>query len=56
MGWVSPIIPQLEKDGGPLGWPISEEQSSWIGSLVPMGGIVGSFMTGYLGEKYGCIN
>ncbi|EZA57783.1 Facilitated trehalose transporter Tret1 [Ooceraea biroi] len=43
----------LEKDGGPLGSPISSEQSSWIGSLVALGAIIGSFISGYLGERWG---
>lgn len=56
VGWTSPILPQLEKNGGPLGSPISSDQSSWIGSLVAIGAICGSFVAGYLGEKYDCIN
>jgi len=50
-GWMSPVLSQLEKDGGPLGSPISKEQSSWIGSLIAIGAIVGSFVSGYLGER-----
>ncbi|RLU25240.1 hypothetical protein DMN91_003333 [Ooceraea biroi] len=53
LGWTSPILPMLEKDGGPLGSPISSEQSSWIGSLVALGAIIGSFISGYLGERWG---
>ncbi|XP_011869606.1 PREDICTED: facilitated trehalose transporter Tret1-2 homolog [Vollenhovia emeryi] len=51
-GWTSPILPQLEKDGGPLGSPISKEQSSWIGSLMPLGALIGSLAAGYLGERW----
>jgi len=52
LGWTSPVLPLLEKDGGPLGSPITSEQSSWIGSLVTIGAIAGSFVSGYLGERY----
>jgi len=52
MGWTSPVLPYLEKDGGPLESPISSEQSSWIGSLMALSAIFGSFVAGYLGEKY----
>jgi len=52
LGWTSPALPFLEKDGGPLGSPINSEQSSWIGSLVPLGAIIGSFISGYIGERY----
>ncbi|KAG5320679.1 TRET1 protein, partial [Pseudoatta argentina] len=53
MGWTSPVLPNLEKNGGPLESPISSEQSSWIGSLMALGAIFGSFVAGYLGEKLG---
>ncbi|XP_072751293.1 facilitated trehalose transporter Tret1 [Anoplolepis gracilipes] len=51
--WTSPVLPNLEKDGGPLGSPIDGDQSSWIGSLVAIGTIPGSFLAGYLGERWG---
>ncbi|XP_077261612.1 solute carrier family 2, facilitated glucose transporter member 8-like isoform X1 [Temnothorax americanus] len=52
-GWPSPVIPKLGKDGGPLGSPISSEQSSWIVSLMPIGATIGSFGAGYLGDRWG---
>jgi len=55
IGWTSPVLPRLEKDGGPLGSPINSDQSSWIGSLIALGTIFGSFVAGYLGERY-CTN
>ncbi|XP_018396374.1 PREDICTED: solute carrier family 2, facilitated glucose transporter member 8-like [Cyphomyrmex costatus] len=53
MGWTSPVLPLLEKNGGPLGSKITSEQSSWIGSLMALSPIVGSFVAGYLGERLG---
>ncbi|XP_014474011.1 PREDICTED: facilitated trehalose transporter Tret1-like [Dinoponera quadriceps] len=53
LGWTSPVLPVLEETGGPLDKPISKDVSSWIGSLVPAGAIFGSFVAGYLGEKWG---
>lgn len=52
LGWTSPVLPYLEKDGGPLGEKITSEQSSWIGSLVALGAIIGSFVAGEFGEMY----
>lgn len=51
LAWTSPILPKLEEDGGPLGEKITSEESSWIGSLAPLGTIPGSFVAGYLGER-----
>ncbi|XP_050460599.1 facilitated trehalose transporter Tret1-2 homolog [Cataglyphis hispanica] len=53
LGWTSPVLPKLEEDGGPLGSPISKDENSWIGSLVALGTIPGSFVAGYLGERWG---
>jgi SP family facilitated glucose transporter-like MFS transporter 8 len=54
LGWTSPILPVLQLTGGPLGSPITSEQGSWIGSLVAIGAIGGSFLGGHLGERYDC--
>lgn len=51
--WTSPVLPMLEKTGGPLGSPISSDESSWIGSLMALGALPGSFMAGYFGERWG---
>ncbi|XP_024885552.1 facilitated trehalose transporter Tret1-like [Temnothorax curvispinosus] len=51
--WTSPVLPQLLKDGGPLGSPISSEQSSWIGSLASIGAIFGTSVAGYLADRWG---
>ncbi|XP_066600235.1 uncharacterized protein [Prorops nasuta] len=58
LGWTSPVTAKLEKDDpisvdNPLGISITQDESSWIGSLVPMGAIFGSFAAGYLGETCG---
>lgn len=53
LAWTSPVLPNLEKDGGPLGSKITSEQSSWIASLMALGTIPGSFVAGYLGERWG---
>ncbi|XP_029167630.1 facilitated trehalose transporter Tret1-2 homolog isoform X2 [Nylanderia fulva] len=53
LSWTSPVLPNLEKDGGPLGSPITPDESSWIGSLVALGAIPGSFIASHLGERWG---
>ncbi|KAL0125280.1 hypothetical protein PUN28_004423 [Cardiocondyla obscurior] len=55
MGWTSPILPLLENDPdkGPLDSKISPDESSWVGSLIALGAIFGSYASGYLGERWG---
>lgn len=58
LGWTSSVIPLLKNDEGlesgynPLGKKINNEEDSWISSLVSVGAIIGSFVAGYLAERY----
>ncbi|KAK0086477.1 hypothetical protein PV325_003136 [Microctonus aethiopoides] len=57
LGWSSPIISKLKEDpindDNPLGRTIDDTEASWIGSLTPVGALIGSFMAGYLAERWG---
>jgi MFS family permease len=53
ISWTSPYLPILQSDDSPLGSAISSTQSSWIGSLLAIGALLGSFLYGYLSEKVG---
>lgn len=57
LGWTSPVLPKLSStlDDNPLGVIITEEESTWIASLVAIGAMVGSFIAGYLAERYSYI-
>lgn len=35
----------------PLGEAISAEEASWIGSLTPVGALIGSFLAAYLADR-----
>lgn len=54
LGWTSPILPRLQNsvDDNPLGRRITPDENSWIGSLVSVGAVIGSFAAGYLAERY----
>lgn len=54
LGWTSPILPKLQGslDDNPLGRKITPDENSWIGSLVSVGAVIGSFVAGYLAERY----
>lgn len=55
MAWSNPILLMLKEDPvneeNPLGRPISEEESSWIGSMVTVGILIICLFPGYLAEK-----
>lgn len=56
MTWTSPVLPKLssnDTEGNPLGRPITENEESWIGSLLPLGAAVGSLPFGILADKIG---
>ncbi|XP_063918717.1 facilitated trehalose transporter Tret1-like [Zophobas morio] len=54
--WTSPIIPKLysnDSDENPFGRSITEDEESWIGSLINIGAMLGPFPYGFIAEKYG---
>ncbi|XP_014614373.1 PREDICTED: facilitated trehalose transporter Tret1-2 homolog [Polistes canadensis] len=54
LGWTSPILGRLKKgENTPLDRPITENEGSWVGSLVALGAAVGSFLAGYSAERFG---
>lgn len=55
MAWTSPILPKLSEDNpissdNQLLRPITKNEGSWIASLVPLGIMFGSLVSGHLGE------
>ncbi|XP_043256954.1 facilitated trehalose transporter Tret1-2 homolog [Colletes gigas] len=55
LGWTSPILPKLTNstEDNPLGRVITSDESTWIGSLVPVGAMFGCFLAGYMAERWG---
>ncbi|KAF5279153.1 hypothetical protein FQR65_LT03399 [Abscondita terminalis] len=57
LGWTSPVIPKLngsiEPNSNPLPVPLTAEQTSWIGSLLPLGAVFGPFVAGFFIDKIG---
>lgn len=49
LGWLSPYLPLLQSDSSPLTTgPISLEETSWIGAILCVGGVVGNSLFGFL--------
>ncbi|KAK4875749.1 hypothetical protein RN001_012171 [Aquatica leii] len=57
IAWTSPVIPKLngnvEPENNPLPIPLTLEQESWVGSLLPLGAIFGPFAAGMFIDKIG---
>jgi MFS family permease len=54
VGWLSPFLPYLKSNNSHLiTGPITDEDASWIGSLIALGGFVGSITFGKVTEIFG---
>ncbi|GAB0092713.1 hypothetical protein DMENIID0001_077420 [Sergentomyia squamirostris] len=54
IGWASPSIPLLQSENSPLlSGPITEEQGSWINSIMCVGGLAGTVFFGWMGDYFG---
>ncbi|XP_055590223.1 facilitated trehalose transporter Tret1-like [Uranotaenia lowii] len=54
LGWVSPFLPLLQSDQSPLDTgPVTIEQSSWIGSILCIGAMLGALIFGILAPMIG---
>lgn len=54
LGWLSPYLPLLQSDASPLAnGPISLEETSWIGAILCVGGVIGNSIFGYLCKSIG---
>ncbi|KAJ3642691.1 hypothetical protein Zmor_025452 [Zophobas morio] len=54
--WTSPILPKLlsnDSEVNPFDHPITEDEASWIGSLLNIGSMVGPLPFGYISAKFG---
>lgn len=53
-GWITPILPKLETVDSPLpGDPLTLDETSWIASIVCVGGITGNILFGFAMDVIG---
>lgn len=53
-GWLSPYLSLLTSEKSPLATgPLNIDQLSWIGALLPFGGMAGSFIIPFLANRIG---
>uniref|UniRef100_A0AAG5DAG9 Major facilitator superfamily (MFS) profile domain-containing protein n=1 Tax=Anopheles atroparvus TaxID=41427 RepID=A0AAG5DAG9_ANOAO len=54
IGWLSPFLPLLISVDSPLEHgPVTDVQATWIASLLCIGAIVGTFLFGWMAERFG---
>lgn len=55
LAWSSPMLEKLSEDNdeNPLSSPITDDQNSWIGSLLALGAAIGPFPFAFLQDKLG---
>lgn len=54
LGWVSPTLPLLQSVDTPLeSGPLTIEETSWVGAILSIGGILGNLFYGCLMERIG---
>ncbi|CAH0564584.1 unnamed protein product [Brassicogethes aeneus] len=52
--WTSPVLPKLEtKNQNPLSEPITTSQGSLITGMLSLGGVFGTFIAGWLLDRFG---
>ncbi|KAH8334417.1 hypothetical protein KR059_009960 [Drosophila kikkawai] len=53
VGWMSPVMRDLQTDQSPLNFPVLVDEVSWIGSLVGIGSVMGNLFAGFLQDRIG---
>lgn len=54
VGWTSPTIPLLLSDASPFAsGPVSTETAAWIGSVLALGGALGTLLFGFCSNFIG---
>ncbi|KAK6640148.1 hypothetical protein RUM44_011834 [Polyplax serrata] len=51
LGWTSPVLPKLMAENSSI--PVTSDESTWIGSLVAIGAILGPFPAGVAADLIG---
>ncbi|XP_018576204.1 facilitated trehalose transporter Tret1-like [Anoplophora glabripennis] len=52
--WTSPILSKLKNETDtPFSSPLSEDEASWVSSLLPLGAVFGPFVYGFLADWIG---
>lgn len=53
MVWTSPYLAHLKSPETPLSRPVTSDEASTIGGLLPFGALIGALIFGWVAEKVG---
>ncbi|KAH8378225.1 hypothetical protein KR093_010297, partial [Drosophila rubida] len=53
IGWMSPVMRDLQSPESPLSFKVIVEEISWIGSLLGIGSLIGNLLAGFLQDRIG---
>ncbi|EDW85207.2 uncharacterized protein Dwil_GK12735 [Drosophila willistoni] len=53
IGWLSPTLTLLTSENNPFGDPLTVVQSSWVGSVIGLGSLMGDLIFGFLIDRLG---
>lgn len=53
IGWISPSISFLQSQETTLDRTVNADELSWLGGLLPLGALIGTFLFAWLSEKFG---
>lgn len=53
LSWTAPILPQLQDVNSTTPFHITNEEGSWVGSMVAIGVLISALPSGYLADRFG---
>ncbi|KAH8403347.1 hypothetical protein KR222_011080, partial [Zaprionus bogoriensis] len=53
VGWMAPVMRELQTEHSPFSFAVFVEELSWIGSLLGIGSVIGNLLAGLLQDRIG---
>ncbi|KAK4874425.1 hypothetical protein RN001_013785 [Aquatica leii] len=53
ISWTSPVLPQLQSNSTEASFQLTNNEGSWVGSMLGFGVLIAAIPTGYFASRYG---
>ncbi|KAF5293482.1 hypothetical protein FQA39_LY02967 [Lamprigera yunnana] len=53
ISWTSPVLPQLQSNATEASFQLSNNEGSWVGSMLGFGVLIAAIPTGYFASRFG---